>query len=149
MSKLRITSQNIVRRTVSRVRTTRGPAGDYLLEPDHPPAVRTKLVPKAIMPLSSSEVAQAPLKPDAYGLLEPAPRPTNEGRRQNYNSNDLLVPAEAADVLRLSDKTLANWRSKGVGPRFHKVGGRIRYRYGDLMMQFADGEDGPECGAAP
>jgi integrase len=41
--------------------------------------------------------------------------------------SDYLTPAEAAQLLRLSPRTLANWRSKGEGPRFEKVGGRVVY----------------------
>lgn len=39
----------------------------------------------------------------------------------------LLTPAEMAARLKVSEKTLANNRSKGVGPKFRKVGGRVRY----------------------
>ena len=38
----------------------------------------------------------------------------------------LLTANEAADFLRCSPKTLANWRSKGIGPAFVKSG-RIAY----------------------
>jgi len=39
----------------------------------------------------------------------------------------LLTVAEAAGVLRLSVKTLANWRSRGVGPKFCRLGARVLY----------------------
>jgi hypothetical protein len=32
----------------------------------------------------------------------------------------------------LSQKTLENWRCSGRGPRFYRVGGRIRYSKSDL-----------------
>lgn len=32
----------------------------------------------------------------------------------------------------LSHRTLANWRSAGQGPRFRKIGGRVRYALDDL-----------------
>lgn len=40
-----------------------------------------------------------------------------------------LTPAEVAERFRgtISVRTLANWRSMGIGPKFTKVGGRILY----------------------
>ena len=40
----------------------------------------------------------------------------------------VMVSAEVAQLLRISVKTLANWRSMGQGPPFIKVGGRVAYR---------------------
>ena len=39
---------------------------------------------------------------------------------------------EAAKYLGHSPKTLAQWRSKGTGPRSVKRGGRVFYRLDDL-----------------
>lgn len=38
-----------------------------------------------------------------------------------------LTPAEAAERLRIPEKTLANWRNKRVGPPFRKFGRRVLY----------------------
>jgi predicted site-specific integrase-resolvase len=38
-----------------------------------------------------------------------------------------LLPQEAADRLRVSKGTLANWRTSGYGPRFVKFGRRVLY----------------------
>lgn len=38
-----------------------------------------------------------------------------------------LLPKEAADRLRVSVGTLANWRVQGAGPRFAKFGRRVVY----------------------
>jgi hypothetical protein len=38
-----------------------------------------------------------------------------------------LLPPEAAQVLRCSQRTLARMRAEGRGPRFHKHAGRILY----------------------
>jgi predicted site-specific integrase-resolvase len=38
-----------------------------------------------------------------------------------------LLPKEAADRLRVSTGTLANWRVAGEGPRFMKFGRRVLY----------------------
>lgn len=40
---------------------------------------------------------------------------------------------ETAEFLHLPDKTLAEWASKGIGPRFAKVGKHCRYRRADVL----------------
>lgn len=61
----------------------------------------------------------------------PAPSP-------NYKATDLLNCDQAANVLGLSVKTLANWRVSGTqGLQFRRIGGAIRYQYADLLS-FAD-----------
>jgi len=42
-------------------------------------------------------------------------------------------PANAARVLDNGVQTLANWRTLGIRPAWFKVGGRIYYRYDDLV----------------
>lgn len=54
------------------------------------------------------------------------------------------VPAldehEAAEFLKLAEKTLQNKRSNGTGPRFRRMpNGRIRYRLDDLQL-WRDGD---------
>lgn len=44
----------------------------------------------------------------------------------------LRTPEEVAERLVVAEKTLANWRSAGLGPRHLRVGGRVRYRDADL-----------------
>lgn len=44
----------------------------------------------------------------------------------------LLDAAGASAYLGLAKHTLDQWRSKGVGPRYTKLGGAIRYRIADL-----------------
>ena len=44
----------------------------------------------------------------------------------------VLVPDEAARALCVTVKTLANWRVRGYGPAFVKVGHRVAYRPQDL-----------------
>ncbi|MGC2853841.1 helix-turn-helix domain-containing protein [Novispirillum sp. DQ9] len=43
-------------------------------------------------------------------------------------TSSLLTPKEVASILRVSEKTLKNWRSLRLGPPFIKVGGVVRYR---------------------
>jgi hypothetical protein len=47
--------------------------------------------------------------------------------------NDFLIVAEAAEVMRMSKRTLDNHRCKGTGPNFRRHGGRIVYRRCDLL----------------
>jgi hypothetical protein len=41
-----------------------------------------------------------------------------------FGDGALLTPAEAADLMRLSQSTLEQWRSKGMGPTWIKIGTR-------------------------
>jgi hypothetical protein len=46
---------------------------------------------------------------------------------------DLLTEKEAAAILGARVQTLRNWRWRGEGPRFHKIGLRlVRYHRADL-----------------
>lgn len=44
-----------------------------------------------------------------------------------------LCAKEAARFLSLSPKTLEKHRVYGTGPRYFKLGGRVAYRFEDLM----------------
>lgn len=51
----------------------------------------------------------------------------------------LATPAEVARYLRKSERTLANWRSLGIGPTYS--GGRghgVRYRWADVERYLRD-----------
>lgn len=41
---------------------------------------------------------------------------------------DLLTPSEVAVLLRVRVSTLRAWRSRGKGPSYVKIGGRVLYR---------------------
>ena len=47
--------------------------------------------------------------------------------------NALFTPKEAADYLRVPDRTLERWRHTGDGPVFLKLGRRVVYRGDDLQ----------------
>jgi hypothetical protein len=53
------------------------------------------------------------------------------------DSEDWLTAREAGALAKVTQKTLANWRSLGIGPPYSKLspgrGGRVRYRRSDLM----------------
>lgn len=44
------------------------------------------------------------------------------------DSAELLTPKAVAQIYKFSEKTLANWRTLGIGPDFFKVGNRCFYR---------------------
>lgn len=43
-----------------------------------------------------------------------------------------LTPSETADRLNVSSGTLANWRSRGTGPAYLKIGRKVSYAIVDL-----------------
>jgi predicted DNA-binding transcriptional regulator AlpA len=46
----------------------------------------------------------------------------------------LLLPPEVAEILRIEVETLEGWRSKGIGPKYLKLGKReIRYRPSEVL----------------
>jgi excisionase family DNA binding protein len=54
----------------------------------------------------------------------------------------LGAPVQVAEYLQIPDKTLAEWRSRGIGPRYHKVGRYVRYRWSDVEAWL----DSQRCG---
>ncbi|HEV2630826.1 MAG TPA: helix-turn-helix domain-containing protein [Pseudolabrys sp.] len=48
--------------------------------------------------------------------------------QQATDPERLLTEIQAADLLRLSSRTLQAWRSQGVGPEYVKAGRAVRYR---------------------
>lgn len=44
----------------------------------------------------------------------------------------LLTPGQVSEYLGVSAGTLANWRHRGRGPSFLRVGRHVRYRSGDV-----------------
>lgn len=61
-----------------------------------------------------------------------------------------LTSKEVADRWRLSDQTLANWRSAGKGPPFIRVGSRVLYpvegihAYEKLSQQWLSNDEQPQ-----
>ncbi|WP_163340219.1 AlpA family transcriptional regulator [Desulfopila sp. IMCC35008] len=50
------------------------------------------------------------------------------------SSNDrLLQQDEVKEMLGLADSTLEQWRLKGKGPKFVKLGRAVRYRLSDVQ----------------
>lgn len=48
-------------------------------------------------------------------------------------SSNLLTPKEAAEYLKVSEKTLEGWRCAEVGPKYYRMGQRrVRYFMSDI-----------------
>ena len=52
---------------------------------------------------------------------------TQKGRRMLNIRTDTLDNIETADIIGISPSTLNTWRSRGKGPKWHRIAGRIRY----------------------
>ena len=48
------------------------------------------------------------------------------------NTLTLLTSLETASILRIDEKTLRMWRTKGDGPVWVKLGGRVVYKAADV-----------------
>lgn len=48
-------------------------------------------------------------------------------------TQDTVDTNGAAPILGVAVSTLNTWRSRGTGPKFHRIGGRIRYFKADLQ----------------
>ncbi|TIM23114.1 MAG: helix-turn-helix domain-containing protein [Mesorhizobium sp.] len=67
------------------------------------------------------------------GLLpQPAQLARRKARRRPFYDGDLLTTSQAARFLKLSVKTLNNWRWSGAGPAYKKIGSSVVYDFGDL-----------------
>lgn len=53
-----------------------------------------------------------------------------------YNERKFLTQREAADLLRVSQITLYNWRRAGYGPAWAQIGGKIMYSQDDINEFF-------------
>jgi Helix-turn-helix domain len=60
----------------------------------------------------------------------------------------LGTPAEVAGYLQKPEKTLAEWRYRGIGPRYLAVGRDVRYRWSDVDAWLAAQERGTAGDAA-
>lgn len=59
--------------------------------------------------------------------------------------NRLLTTDESAPVMGAEPITLKKWRARGRGPAYIKIGGKIRYRLGDLLAFIEKGRVDPEA----
>lgn len=50
-----------------------------------------------------------------------------------------MTTEEVEQAYGIAAKTLANWRSQGRGPAYHKLGGKVRYKISDVEDWVAQG----------
>jgi predicted DNA-binding transcriptional regulator AlpA len=50
----------------------------------------------------------------------------------------LLLPAEVATMLDVSESAITNWRNDNTGPEWIRLGRRVYYREVDLLEWFAE-----------
>jgi hypothetical protein len=81
-----------------------------------------------------------PLRPPVKAASRPAPSPEPEPPPPALSTPaepepeaEYLTTDEAAQLLRVSPKGLEGMRCKGRGPKYVKIGGRVRYRRSDLV----------------
>jgi predicted DNA-binding transcriptional regulator AlpA len=53
--------------------------------------------------------------------------------KPEFDPDALMTEVEAADFLKMSERTLQDWRSQKRGPPFVKAGRAVRYRRRDLI----------------
>lgn len=48
-------------------------------------------------------------------------------------ATDALTPRQLEEQTGFTHNTLATWRSRGTGPKFHKIRGRVYYLKSDVQ----------------
>lgn len=64
----------------------------------------------------------------------------------NVDVEALATSDEIASFLRVDEQTLANWRHKGTGPAYIKVGAAVRYCWAEIDRWTAAGSVTPSPG---
>lgn len=67
----------------------------------------------------------------------------------NNTNERWLSRQDLADRYRLPAKTLAQWASKGTGPRYARMGRHVRYRLSDVIAWETARVDDPRDAPAP
>lgn len=97
---------------------------------DDPVSARPAVPHLRLVPAPDPDPATDPepetLAPGKRGR-QTTPRRRADTCESSQNSAALLTPEEAAEILRISARTLSNWRALGKGPPYRKVGGRVVY----------------------
>jgi predicted site-specific integrase-resolvase len=62
----------------------------------------------------------------------------SEKDQKNAKMPRYLLPNEAAEYLRVKPSTMANWRWKGVGPKYRKHGGTVVYPFEEIERYSGD-----------
>jgi hypothetical protein len=73
--------------------------------------------------MSSEQIPQSPALEAPVTLL------SKPGDRAPVK---FITPAELSTITAVPERTLENWRRSGTGPRFTRLGRRVRYELGDV-----------------
>ena len=66
--------------------------------------------------------------------------PRVQGPHGQDEASDVITVDELSRRLDIPKGTLYNWRYRGIGPRGHRVGKHLRYRWSDVLA-WIDGLD--------
>lgn len=84
--------------------------------------------------MASTEISHA----DGLELLEKILKQltliATQMERESKQADKLMTTDETAAYLGVKADTMAIWRHRGTGPRYHKVGSTVRYRLSELEM---------------
>lgn len=56
--------------------------------------------------------------------------------------DEMLTAAELSAEIKIPERTLAQWRYQGRGPRYLKLGGHVRYRRSEVKAWADAGQRG-------
>lgn len=63
-----------------------------------------------------------------------------QSNKTTTTTSPWMTTEQAAEYLSVSNGTMRNWRSRGEGPRYHLLGGRlVRYEVEDLDAYMREG----------
>ena len=54
-----------------------------------------------------------------------------------HGADIILTPGEVSDLLKVPERTVADWRYMQKGPPFHKIGRHVRYLEDEVRAWFA------------
>jgi len=79
---------------------------------------------------------------DTEPKTEKKPKPPSNGTipGTNVTAPTFLTSKQAADYLNVTPRLMENWRWRRVGPKYAKVGNRVRYNLEDLKSFVASGQ---------
>jgi hypothetical protein len=87
-------------------------------------------MPKSLSAQNDEYRRRKALEADLADLIERVKR--LEAARPPPQDDQLLTQEQAAVIIGVKPPTLAMWRHKGKGPRYHKVGRSAYYRAADI-----------------
>ncbi len=69
---------------------------------------------------------------DRNGLVIEADRNAGASKENVMSPERLLAPTEVSELLGIPTRTLTDWRYRGEGPRYLRIGRHVRYRPAEI-----------------